>query len=172
MMIDILYHFIGFWGRCRRQLNSSLCSTAWSFSCAEKRDSHDRETTKAVEAPRSKQISWLSWLSTEMNDHDLKSQDFPKVRVPWVFSTFCHPFQWLDVGSPAVPSGLLVVLYLLVKAPLPKITGHGSHWQQGRHLGILIHDDQHMGQSLQIPQKNPNLEILSWQKTSAWSIQK
>jgi len=85
------------------------------------------ETTKAVEAPRSKHISWLSWLSTEMNDHDLKSQDFPKVRVPWVFSTF-HAFQWLDVGSPAVPSGLLVVLYLLVKAPLPKITGHGSHY--------------------------------------------
>ena len=79
-----------------------------------------------------------------MNDHDLKSQDFPKVRVPWVFSTF-HAFQWLDVGSPAVPSGLLVVLYLLVKAPLPitmDLTG-------SRHLGI------------QIPQKNPNLEILS-----------
>ena len=83
-------------------------------------------------------------------------------------------WMWAVHGSPAVPSGLLVVLYLLVKAPLP-ITGHGSHYislAAGPPFGDTDTWWSTYGSSLQIPQKNPNLEILSWQKTSAWSIQK
>ena len=125
MMIDILLAF----GDAEGKKNSSLCSTAWSFSCAEKRDSHNRETTKAVEAPRSKQISWLSWLSTEMNDHDLKSQDFPKVRVPCLFS-ICHPFQWLDVGSPWQScSSIRTACRSLSACESSSAYHHGSHWQ-------------------------------------------
>ena len=155
-------HFIGFWG-CRRQkkllslldgLELFLRRKAWF---ARQRDNMRQPKPLRLQGQSTYHGYHgfqLKWMTTTWSLRTFLKCAFHGFSRP---SMHFSGWMWAVHGSPAVPSGLLVVLYLLVKAPLPKITGHGSHYislAAGPPFGDTDTWWSTYGSSLQIPHRS------------------